>query len=435
MSLPPLSGLRVLDFTRILAGPYLTEMLGALGADIVKIEPPEGDPTRHQGAPNVAGTSYYFYGTNAGKRSIALDLRNEAGRELALAFVEKADVLIENFRPGVLEQLGLGPEVLAARNPRLIQLSISAFGADAAPEERVRPSFDLCTQARGGTLSLNGRPGALPARLAIPMGDLAGSFYGAIAVLAALYRRDRFAPDPDLQTSEDPDSDLKTTNKTPAPRGEFIDLALLDAQIALLGNWIPLSVLNQSAPDRIGSAHKSAAPYDVYEAQDKPFVVAVFMERFWKPFLDAVALPDLGDDPRFVTSELRVANRGALDAILRPHFLQKPRAEWLRSFLEQDVPAEPVASVLEAIDDKAFLRRGMLKMDLYRCEPEKGRGISDFEVPRVAFPAKFTETTHFPPPAPTVLGGDTTDILREWLAFSLSDEHRYRSRGAFGAVL
>lgn len=420
MTSPPLAGLRVLDFTRVLAGPYLTELLAALGAEIVKIEPPDGDPTRHQGEPTADGASYYFHGCNAGKRSVVLDLREEAGRELALRLVEKADVFIENFRPGVLDRLTLGSDAIRARNPRCIQLSISAFGKDADPAERDRPSFDLCTQARGGTLSINGDPNGPPSRMAIPMGDLAGSFYGAIALLSALWRRDRVSADPPK---------INITNNSPT--GELIDLSLLDAQIALLGNWVPLSVMTGKSPGPVGSAHASAAPYDLYQASDGYFVVAVFTERFWPLFAKAVSLESLLNDPRFVNSNARVAHRAELDSILRPRFLLQTREYWLSRLREADVPAEPVANVLEALRDPAYSRREMLKYDLY-THKAGGEGESR-QVPRAAFPAKFNHKTYFPSRrAPAALGGDTGAVLLEWLDISPSERERYHSRGAFG---
>ncbi|HKD99563.1 MAG TPA: CoA transferase, partial [Planctomycetota bacterium] len=211
----PLAGVRVLDLSRVLAGPFLTQMLAALGADVVKVEAPDGDPTRHLGPPEVDGASYYFHGANAGKRSLRLDLRSEAGRRVARELARRADALVENFRPGVLEWLGLSVAELRAANPRLAVLSISAVGADAPEGERDRPSFDLCVQARGGTMSVNGQAGGSPTRLGIPMGDLAGSFYGAIALLAALVARAR------------------------GGEGTWIDLSLLDAQVALLGTYLP----------------------------------------------------------------------------------------------------------------------------------------------------------------------------------------------------
>ncbi|MBI3820997.1 MAG: CoA transferase [Planctomycetes bacterium] len=412
---PPLAGLRVLDFTRVLAGPYLTEMLASLGAEVIKIEPPpDGDSTRNQGAPNALGVSYYFHGCNQGKKSVVLDLKSDSGREVALALCAKADVVIDNFRAGVMERIGLSAEALKRTNPAILHVSISAFGADADENDREQPSFDLCTQARGGTMSLNGQRGTAPARLAIPMGDLAGSFYGAIALLACLLRREKAHANA---------AGHDTTHKT-AAAGEFLDISLLDAQVALLGNWVPLAVLSGESPGCIGSAHRSAAPYDVYEASDRPFVVAVFTEKFWLPFLRAAALDALAADVRFNNSNARVANRDALDHILRPHFRKDSRAKWLDRLRAAGVPAEPVSSILEAIRDPAYARRGMIQFDDADGEPAR--------IPRMAFPVKFNGEVHYPSTAPSNLGGDTDACLQSWLGLSRSDVEFRRSSGAFG---
>lgn len=403
----PLAGIRVVDFTRVLAGPYLTQMLASLGADVVKIEPPEGDPTRHQGEPLFRGNSYYFHGTNGGKQSIALDLRMDADREIALQLVAKADLLVENFRPGTLARLGISAATLEARNPELISLSISAFGNDAPESVIGRPSFDLCTQARGGTLSINGSAGAMPVRLAVPMGDLAGSFYGCIAVLAALLEREKARA---ISKNE------YFYNNSERRGGVAIDVSLLDAQAALLVNWMSYSSLSGSAPRPVGSAHTSAAPYDVYEAGDSPFVVAVFTDRFWIPFLTAIGRLDLAMDPRFQTGFKRVAHRAALDAMLRPLFQSQPRRHWLLEFDHHGVPAEAVANISETMADPLLLSRGMLHMETDgNATNQVDAGRSTGQLARMSFPAKFNAMNCAAAPAPAVLDGDREDILKRWL--------------------
>jgi crotonobetainyl-CoA:carnitine CoA-transferase CaiB-like acyl-CoA transferase len=399
----PLSGIRVLDFSRVLAGPYLGQILAALGADVVKIEPPDGDPTRRLGEPLADGVSYYFCGTNGGKRSIVLDLKNPRGLAVAGSLFEKADVAIENFRSGVFDRLGFGREFLERCNPELVLVSISGLGADA--EERERPSFDLCTQARGGTLSINGYPGELPVRLAIPMGDLAGSFYGAIALLGCLLKRERLHA------------------RGEAMPLQHVDLSLLDAQLALLGNWVPFATLTKKSPGPVGGAHTSAAPYDVYESADSPFVVAVFTENFWRPFLAATGLDSLRDDGRFMNSASRVAHRAELDAILRPHFKTAPRSHWLARLAERGVPCEPVQGILEALADPAVAARGSVK--------NMPRGRND-TIPQVAFPAKVNGNFYYSGAPPTALGGDETAVFRDWLGVNPSEVESWRSEGAFG---
>jgi crotonobetainyl-CoA:carnitine CoA-transferase CaiB-like acyl-CoA transferase len=391
----PLAGVRVLDLSRVLAGPFLTQMLAALGADVVKVEPPDGDPTRALGAPEVDGASYYFHGANAGKRSLCLDLRTEAGRAIALQLAKRADALVENFRPGVLERLGLPVEALRAANPRLVVLSISAAGADAPTEERERPSFDLCVQARGGTMSVNGRPGGGPTRLGIPMGDLAGSFYGAVALLAALLGRER------------------------GRQGTWVDLSLLDAQVALLGTYLPHAALTGKSPAPQGSGHLSAAPYDAYEAADGWLVIAVFTDRFWRPFLEAMGRVELGSDPRFAGAEARASHRAEIDGWLRPLLRTRPREEWLRRLREAGVPAEPVASVLEAMSDPAVVARGAVV-----SKPGT--------IPSVAFPARWDGAVEPVGSAPAALGRDRDGVLASWLGLDRAAIDAAAREGAFG---
>jgi crotonobetainyl-CoA:carnitine CoA-transferase CaiB-like acyl-CoA transferase len=395
----PLTGLRILDFSRVLAGPYLTQLFAALGADVVKVESPSGDPTRIQGPPIHRDASYYFHGTNRGKRSLVLDLESTAGRDLARKLASSAAAIVENFRPGVLGRLGLDPADLRRADPGLVVLSISGCGNDAPPGDRDRPSFDLSTQARGGAISINGRPGELPSRLAIPMGDLAGAFFGGIALLASLLRSAR------------------------GGRGATIDVSLLDSQVALLGTWISLASLSGRSPGPIGSAHASAMPYDVYEAADSPFVVAVFTDRFWLPFTEAIGRAELSGDARYSTGALRVANRADLDADLRPFFKTRNRAEWLQAFARRGVPADPVASILEALRDRALEHRGMVRWD----------SEGDSRLAEVAFPALIDGNVGFAGAAPEQLGGDRDSVLRDWLALNPSEIAELESANAFGS--
>jgi crotonobetainyl-CoA:carnitine CoA-transferase CaiB-like acyl-CoA transferase len=394
----PLAGLRVLDFSRILAGPFLGQCLASLGADVVKVEPPDGDPTRRQGSPQFRGVSYYFHGTNSGKRSIALDLTTEAGRAVAWRLAMAADVLLENFRPGVMERFGLASSRVRAANPRLVYASLTAFGLDAPESERRRPAFDLTIQARSGAMSLQGRPGEPPSRSAIPTGDLAAAVFGAMAVLSSLLRRQATGV------------------------GATLDVSLLDAQLFLLGNWVAQASLANAPPAPAGAAHASAMPYDVYRAADGWLAVAVFTDRFWVPFSTAIERLDLSTDTRFATGPDRVARRAELDAVLRPLLAARRRAEWLERFRRHGVPAEAVADVRQALDDPLFAERGTL-----RFEEDAGARLV-----RLAFPAKFDGAAPFAGPAPSVLGGDRDAVLRAWLGVNPSELEAWTRGGAFG---
>lgn len=396
----PLSGIRVLDFSRVLAGPFLTQCLAALGADVVKVEAPGGDPTRGLGAPHFRGASYYFVGTNAGKRSIVLDLKVASGVELARRLAVTADVVVENFRPGVLEALGLGWKRLQEANPRLVVVSLSAFGLDAPHGERARPAFDLTIQARAGVLSIQGRSAmdGLPARLALPMGDLSGAAFGCMATLVALVARERTGV------------------------GTRVDVSLLEAQMAFLGPWLAQASLSDRPPTTVGSGHASAMPYGIYECQDGLLAVAVFTDRFWIPFLKAIGREDLTAEGAFATGPDRVRHRATLDAILRPLLQSKPRATWLERFVACGVPAEGVSDLRQALRDPVLAARGTI-----REESDGTRSLA-----QLAFPATFDGNRCFAGRAPVKLGGDRVGVLESWLGLSPQEQRELACAGAFG---
>jgi crotonobetainyl-CoA:carnitine CoA-transferase CaiB-like acyl-CoA transferase len=286
---------------------------------------------------------------------------------------------------------------LLRSNPRLVVLSISGLGADAEPSERAQPSFDLTIQARAGAMSINGQPGGAPTRLGIPTGDLAGALFGCIGILASLLRRERTGA------------------------GQIVDASLLESQLFLLGTWISLASLGGAAPEPAGSAHPSAMPYDAYEAADGFFVVAVFTDRFWPPFAEAIGRADLAANVNYATGPERVRRRADLDAILRPLFRSKPRADWIAQFRERGIPAEPVATIPEALADPVLRARGMLRSS-----------SGSPALARIAFPAKFDGAAFFPNDAPAALGSARDAVLAEWLGLSRSEIGRLEQRGAFG---
>jgi crotonobetainyl-CoA:carnitine CoA-transferase CaiB-like acyl-CoA transferase len=332
----PLAGVRVLDLTRVLAGPFGTMILGDLGADIIKVEEPgHGDGVRDIGPFYADGTSHYFLAINRNKRSIAVDMKAAAGRELILDLAAHSDVVIENFRPGVIERLGLGFDALVARRPDIILCSISGFGRTGPMSQK--PSFDLVSQALSGVMSITGEPGSPPTKMGLPMGDLAGGLWGSIAVLAALNRR-RGAPAP-----------------------QHIDLSLLEGLTGLLGYLGQLTMLTGESPRRMGSDHHGVVPYGRFEVADGYLVIALHVGSFWRGFCRAIGREDLSDDPRFRSTRLRSANRDVLVPIVQGILRTKTRAEWQRLLDEADVPHAPLLDVAEALAQDQIRARCVLR--------------------------------------------------------------------------
>lgn len=379
-----LDGIRVLDLSRMLAGPYGSMLLADLGAEVLKIEEPGGgDPMRGMGPPFLPdGESAYFLAVNRNKKSLALDLAKPEGREVFLDLVRHADVVWENFRPGVMARLGCDYPALAAVNPRIVACSISAYGQEGP--YRDWPAFDLALQAMGGAMSLTGEPGRPPVRMGLPMGDLAGGMFGALAVTAALVRRQ--------QTG----------------RGAFIDLSLLDCQVSLLTYLAQYYWADGRVPGPQGSGHTSVVPYQALATRDGYLVVAVFAEKFWRGFCAAVERPEWEGDPRFATNLARVEHREELMAELEAIFGQRSTEEWLKRLQAEGVPATPIQSVDRVLEDpQVRLRQMVVEM----AHPRLGR------VPTLGTPIKVDGTmglTVAPPPA---LGQHTEPVLREWLGY------------------
>src|SRR5881296_628116 len=298
-------GVRVLDLSRMLAGPYGSMLLADMGAEVIKIEDPDGgDPMRVMGPPFLPdGESAYFLAINRNKKSVALDLAKEAGREVFYDLVREADVVWENFRPGVMERLGGAYSRLWSLNQRVILCSISAYGQEGP--YRDWPAFDLALQAMGGAMSITGEPGRLPVRMGLPMGDLTGGIFGAFAVAGALFRRER--------TGE----------------GAHIDLSLLDCQVSLLTYVAQYFWTNGRVPGPLGSGHASVVPYQALATRDGHLIVAVFAEKFWRGFCAAIGHPEWERDPRFATNRDRLANRPVLMTLVSDVMATRTTDEWL----------------------------------------------------------------------------------------------------------
>ena len=332
--MPPLNGVRVIDLTRVVAGPYCTMMLGDMGAEVLKIEEPQhGDDSRGWG-PFIDGWSSFFLALNRSKKSVALDLKSERGAEALRRLIATADVLIEDFRPGSLRELGFGYEQAAALNPRLIYCSIAGFG-QTGPHAHL-PGYDAVIQGEAGIMDMTGFPDGEPTRVGVAITDYLAGLYAVQGILLALLDRDRTG------------------------RGQLVDIALFDAMLSVMR--LPLSVLLATGadPTRVGNDHLSISPYEPLRAKDGLLIVAVANPRLWVRFCDAIERADLRDDPRYTTNTDRVAHRAELKRELEAHFQQFTLDELTARLQAADVPCGRVRSMREAIHHPQVPARDLL---------------------------------------------------------------------------
>ncbi len=331
----PLSGLLVVDLTRVLAGPYATMLLSDLGARVIKVEAPgSGDDSRAIGPFAGPGDSAYFTSVNRGKESVALDLKVPADRALFEALLARADVLVENFRPGAMERLGYGFEALHARFPRLIYAAASGFGHTGP--DRLRPAYDLIVQAMGGIMSITGHPGTEPTRVGTSLGDITAGLFTVIGIEAALIDRARTG------------------------KGQKVDVAMLDCQIAILENAIARLQVTGESPGPLGSRHPSITPFQAFACQDRPIVIAAGNDALWAGCCRALGLEALADDPRFASNESRTTHSEALAAAVGARLLTAPAAHWLEVLGAAGIPAGPLNTVGEALAMPQVAARNML---------------------------------------------------------------------------
>lgn len=380
----PLLGVKVLDLSRVLAGPLSAMVLGDLGADVIKVERPgRGDDTRDWGLPLAAGDTTYFYGFNRNKRSITLDLASENDRQSLLRLVEDADVLVENFKAGDMERFGLGYDRLHAINPRLIYCAIAGY--DREGPEAARPGYDLVIQGESGLMSINGEADGPPLKLGIAAVDLFTGMSAAQAILAALFQAQRTG------------------------KGRRIDVALHDHGVALTSYYGLEALLRRADPPRVGSAHPSIVPYGVFEAADGPLVITVGNNEQYRNFCSKVLKrPDLADDPRFATNVLRGANRAVLLAALEPEIARHRRADLLPALAEAGIPAGEVMGLHEALSGVRTQQSGMIGS----YEHPAGEPVSVF-----SSPWRF-DGERLPVRRPPTLGEHNADLLRPDGAFS-----------------
>ena len=380
MSAGALAGLTVIDLTRVLGGPYCTQILGDHGAEIIKIEPPQGDEVRDWGPPFKAGDASYFIGVNRNKRSLGLDLSKPEGREVLLRLLEKADVLIENYKPGAMEKWGLGYDaVLKARFPRLIHCRISGFGAGGPLGGY--PGYDAVIQAMTGMFSINGTPESGPTRLGIPIVDIGTGLYAAIALLMAI------------------------TERQSSGQGQFIDMTLFDSGIALMHPHIPNYALSEKLPKLTGNAHPNISPYDKFKTGTVEVFLAIGNDRAFQRLCAELGRPELSSDPRFLKNADRINNRPELTAELEGLLAAIDGEALCQRLLDKGVPAGPVLNLEQVMTHPQTQHR---EMDL-RQGGYRGWGI----------PIKFSRTPGGLRREPPAFGVHGREILAE---FGFTDE-------------
>ena len=392
-----LDGVTVVDLSRILAGPYCTMMLGDLGAEILKVEPPRGDDCRHWGPPFIGGESAYFLAVNRNKLSLCLDLKKDEGKDVLFRLLEEADVLIENFRPGAMDRLGFGYDALKARYPSLIYCSISGYGQTGPLRER--PGYDAVMQGEGGWMGLTGEPGGMPMKVGASLADIFTGMMACEGILASLYRRE-------------------TTGE-----GERIDVSLFDSVLATLCYQAQGYLMTGDDPERLGNRHSSLTPYETFRTEDSYVIVGAGNDSLWKRLVGIAALAEL-DTPELEINADRVERYDELRAVLAPIFASKTTDAWVELLDEAGIPVGRVRSVAEAFANPQVESR---KMRLSVDHPTLGA------LPLTGNPIKLSEAgerNHLPPP---MLGEHTESVLRERLGVDDETLRRLRESGVFGS--
>jgi len=394
-----LDGVRVLDLSRVLVGPYCSMVLGDLGADVIKVERPDvGDETRHWGPPftEKGGESAYFLCVNRNKRSITVDLKKPGGIEIVKALAKKSDVLVENFIPGTTERLGVDYENIREVNPRIIYCSITGFGPDGP--YRNRAGYDLAISALGGLMGITGEPEGPPVKAGVAMTDVMTGISAQGAICAALYAREKTG------------------------LGQRIDLSLLETQVAALVNMASSYLISGNVPQRWGTAHETIVPYQGFETKDKYVIIAVGNDQLFVKLCRLLGIPEIAEDPRFKTNPLRVQNRKECINVLAPILKTKKRDEWIKLLNAESIPCTPINAMDEVFTDPQVLHRNML---VEVEHPKAGK------IKMVGVPVKYSEseaTIRRPPP---VLGEHTREILSGVLGY---DDRQIESLESAGVI-
>jgi crotonobetainyl-CoA:carnitine CoA-transferase CaiB-like acyl-CoA transferase len=388
-----LEGIRIIDLTTFMSGPFASMVLGDLGAEIIKVEQPEeGDASRHVPPYFHKGESLYYLSLNRNKRSLTLNLASDEGREIFYELVKKADIVIDNFRPGVLANLGADYGRLREINPGIICCSISAFGPEGP--YGARPAYDLIIQALSGAMSMTGEEGRGPKRLGVPMGDLAGSMWAVAGILAALYHR-------------------KITGQ-----GQLVDVTLLDSLVSLITYPALYYSYGGEIAKPLGSGHQAIVPFQVFKTKDYYLAVACPREKFWVLLCEALKVPELISDPRFLTMGDRLKNKEELYEILNPLFSRKTNAEWEEILVKAGVPCAPVNTIDKVFVDPAIQHRGMvISID------HLGKEMRFF-----GNPIKMSETPITEYHSPPRLGADNGEVLAKLLGYEPEEVERLKKK-------
>jgi crotonobetainyl-CoA:carnitine CoA-transferase CaiB-like acyl-CoA transferase len=392
-----LSGIRILDFTRVLAGPFCTMLLGDLGAEVIKVENPSGgDDTRQWGPPWVSetGLSAYFVSVNRNKRSLTLNLKTDAGRDLARQIAVKSHILIENFKVGQMAEFGLGFDDLRRINPALVYCSITGFGQTGP--YRDRPGYDYVIQAMSGLMSITGPPDGAPYKVGVAVSDVFTGLIAASSILAALRHAER--------TGE----------------GQYLDVALYDSQIAALVNIASNYLVSGQSPERLGNEHPNIVPYQVFSGADQDFVLAVGNDRQFAALCNLIGQPELVADPRYATNPRRVENRVTLIEILQGIFRTRPAADWVEGLLAAGIPTGPINNVAASLTDPQVAARGLVQ--------NIALGNGEF-LPLVGPTVKLSGTPATIDSPPPLLGQHTADILSSLLNLDDTAIAEYRRAG------
>lgn len=395
----PLEGILVADLSRVLSGPYCTMILGDMGADVIKIERPGmGDDLRHWGPPFMPdGESTYFLSVNRNKQSITLDLKSEAGRELARRIALQSDVLIENFRFGALEPMGLGYDALHEANPRLVYCSITGFGPSGPLRER--PGYDVVAQAMSGLMSVTGESEGAPMRVGVAIVDIVTGLYAAIAILGALRSRER------------------------SGAGQKVDVSLLETAIACLPNLTAGYLMAGVRPERLGNGHPNVAPYGVFETKDGHITVAIGNDAQWQRLCAVAGHPESAADPRFTENAQRVARRSQVDQLVGSWLMRRTSDEWVEAFAHAELPSGPVWSVERVLADAQVAALGLIRR---MAHPTWG------DLSFIGSPMRSSVDDNSPRLPPPLLGEHTEAVLAR-IGLGSDEVGRFREAGAFGS--
>ena len=395
-STPPLYGLLVVDLTRVLSGPYCTMLLADMGARVIKIEQPgRGDDTRGWGPPFLGEESAYFLSINRNKESLTLDLKKPEARGILGQLLDRADVLVENFRPGAMTRLGFGYDEVSARWPRLVYCSISGFGQTGP--RRDQPGYDAVIQAEAGLMSITGEPDGPPLRLGVAIADIVTGMFASQGIAMALLARVRTG------------------------RGQLVDIGMLDSTAALLTYQAANYFATGRAPERLGNRHPTIVPYETFDVADGALVLAVGNDDLWRRFCRVIDLPDLADDPRFVTNRARVRHYDALRPVLDRRLRTRPMADWITSLKDEGVPCGAVRDVAAVLSDPQLAAREMIQ-----AVEHATLGT----VHALGVPIKLSETPGTVRTAPPTLGQHTDHILRTDLGLTDAEIAQLRGAGA-----